>query len=78
MATQFNKNKQNLFNTFKNKVKKSDFDQFPKFKDDWDAFVQFKEPELAQSRFEKNKNNAENKHFHHRTGLGGYKHNLEK
>ena len=70
------------FNNHKKKIWakcEKDGKQTPEFKgtlekarDHWDAFVKFKESEIAQERTRINKINAVKKKWHHRLGPGGY------
>ena len=60
----------------KNFVKKNltpDFDEYPKVKDFWDDFVQYKKSEEAQLMSERNKANSEKNVYPHRLGTGGYR-----
>jgi hypothetical protein len=49
-----------------------DFNEHPKLRDHWDAFVAYKTGAQGQGSIEKNKANAARNQYHHRLGSGGY------
>jgi hypothetical protein len=74
MAIAFNTHQSNIWKAYIKAGK-----QTPEFKetlekarDHWDAFVKFKESELAQERSRQNKINAAKNKWHHTLGPGGY------
>jgi hypothetical protein len=74
MAIAFNNHKKNIWAAYVKAGK-----QTPEFKgtlekarDHWDAFMNFKESEVAQERSRINKINAAKKQWHHKLGPGGY------
>jgi hypothetical protein len=80
MAIAFNNHKKNIWAAYVRAGK-----QTPEFKgtlekarDHWDAFMKFKESELAQERSRQNKINAAKKKWHHTLGPGGYQVALPK
>ena len=71
-----------LFNNYKNKLYKDYIKagKAPEFtgplekqRDHWEAFLRYRESDVAKQRSEKNKANAAKKIYHHRMGTGGYK-----
>ena len=78
MATQFQTFNTSMFNKYVLKELTPNFDAFPKLKDHWDAFVQYKLSEEGTSRIAKNKANAARKKYFHRLGSGGYKKAIPK
>ena len=54
------------------------FNEYPKLRDHWTVFVEYKTGEEGQRKIAKNKANAAQKKYYHRLGSGGYKKALPK
>jgi uncharacterized FlgJ-related protein len=67
MATQFQTFKKMLNANFIKKGQTPDFDEWPKLRDHWEAFVEYKTSEDGANRVKANVANA-GKEYHHRLG----------
>ena len=73
MAEQFNKWKNRLYNAYqKDKIVPLFEGTLELQREHWDAFLEYKESELAKQRSIKNKANAAKKKYFHNTVAGGY------
>ncbi|XP_072148152.1 uncharacterized protein [Setaria viridis] len=72
MATQFQTFKKMLDTHYIKKGKTPDFNAWPKLRDHWDAFVEYKRSEEGVKKITTNVANASQKGYHHHLGRGGY------
>jgi hypothetical protein len=73
-SQQFNNHEKKLYNNYiKNKTPSEFTGPLEKQRDYWEAFLQYKESEVAKERSRKNKANAIKKIYHHTMGSGGCK-----
>ena len=74
MAEQFRNYKNKLYRDYVKDKKAPDFTgTLERQRAHWDAFLEYKDSELAKERSAKNKENAAKKKYHHNMGPGGYR-----
>ena len=80
MATLFQSWKKTLYKKFILKNETPDFNAkvFVKLESHWDDFVQYKTSQESEERVMRNQQNAQQKQYHHRMGLGGYRSAIPK
>ena len=72
MATQFQTFKKNFNVDFIKKGKTPNFNEWPKLRAHWDAFVEYKMSEHHRNKSAQCKSSASMKQYNHRLGSGGY------
>jgi hypothetical protein len=77
MGELFRSHRKKLYSKYVKEGKTPDFKVYPKLRDHWEAFVQYKTSEEVANASAKNKENAARKQYHHRLGAGGYKKKAE-
>jgi hypothetical protein len=75
MATQFQNFKKKLTRDFIKNNRTPNWDEYPKIKDHWKSFVEYKQSETFAQKSAQAKNSASKKgDYNHRLGRGGYAH----
>jgi hypothetical protein len=73
MATQFQNFKKKLTREFIKNNRTPNWDEYPKIKDHWKSFVEYKKSEFFSQKSAQAKNSASKKgEYNHRLGRGGY------
>jgi hypothetical protein len=73
MATQFQNFKKKLTRDFINNNRTPNWDEYPKIKDHWKSFIEYKKSETFAQKSAQAKNSASKKgEYNHRLGRGGY------
>jgi hypothetical protein len=73
MATQFQNFKKKLTRDFIKNNQTPNWDEYPKIKDHWKSFVEYKKSETFSQKSAQAKNSASKKgEYNHRLGRGGY------
>jgi hypothetical protein len=73
MATQFQNFKKKLTRDFIKNNRTPNWDEYPRIKEHWKSFIEYKESEIFAQKSAQAKNSASKKgEYNHRLGRGGY------